>query len=139
MKKQKWYIPGSVKVMLLLILLVCIISATLPVQNKFKNLKILPKDISEEALDKIMDDFQKSLGVDCNYCHAKKTGLQELEFENDAKPEKEIARKMMTMTNYINKNFFDFNNIPNSIQAVTCFTCHRGSPRPGPETFPMPQ
>jgi hypothetical protein len=37
---------------------------------KAKNLKVLPKNISKEDLDKVMDGFKASLGVRCNYCHA---------------------------------------------------------------------
>ena len=79
-----------------------IISATLPSkqqQNEFKNLKVFPKDISEETLYKFMDEFNMALGVDCNYCHAKDKKTAELDLPSDTKSEKEIARKMMIMTN----------------------------------------
>jgi hypothetical protein len=106
------------------------VSAGLPSQTEFKNLKILPKNISQEELDKVMDHFKLSLGVDCNYCHTRQLTVDELDFASDKKPEKEIARKMMTMTTDINKKYFDFNNKQSNIQAVTCVTCHRGNPRP---------
>ena len=112
---------------------VMIISATLPSkqqQNEFKNLKVFPKDISEEALFKFMDEFNKALGVDCNYCHAKNKITTELDFISDTKSEKEIARKMMIMTNDINIKYFGFNNNDNAIVPVTCITCHRGKERP---------
>ena len=131
--------PG-IKVISLLISLVTMISATLPSgssQDKFKNLKILPKNISEAALDKIMDDFKMALGVDCNYCHTKNLVATELDFASDKKPEKEIARKMMTMTMDINKKYFDFNKNESSIQAVTCNTCHRGNERPEMDSIPF--
>ena len=110
--------------------LVTMISAGLPSQTKFINLKILPKNISEAELDKVMDDFKIALGVDCNYCHTKKTTVDELDFASDKKSEKEIARKMMLMTTNINKKYFDFNKAKSNIQAITCYTCHRGDPRP---------
>lgn len=113
-----------------MISLVTMVSAGLPSQNKFTNLKILSKNISEKELDKVMDGFNISLGVECNYCHAKKTAVDELNFASDKKPEKEIARKMMLMTTNINKKYFDFNKQKSSIQAVTCYTCHRGNPMP---------
>ena len=125
------------KIMLLLISIVALISAGLPLQNKFTNLKILPKDISEKELDKVMDNFKIALGVDCNYCHSKKAGKDELDFASDKKSEKEIARKMMVMTDIINKKYFDFNKNKNSIQAVTCFTCHRGDPRPATDSLSL--
>ena len=116
--------------------LVTLISAGLPLQNKFINLKILPKNISEKELDKVMDNFNLSLGVGCDYCHAKKTVPDELDFASDKKSEKEIARKMMLMTADINKKYFDFNKSKSNIQAVTCFTCHRGGPMPPHDTIP---
>ncbi len=118
------------KIMLLMVGLITMISAGLPSQTKFINLKILPKNISEKELDKVMDGFNISLGVDCNYCHAKKTTVDELNFASDKKTEKEIARKMMLMTTNINKKYFDFNKQKSNIQAVTCYTCHRGNPIP---------
>ncbi len=133
-------IKNSIKIVFLLISLVMVISATLPLnyqQNEFKNLKILPKNINEDALYKIMDDFNMALGVDCNYCHAKSTVLQELDFASDKKTEKEIARKMMTMTMDINKKYFDFNKNTDAIQAITCVTCHRGKERPEIDSIPF--
>ena len=64
--------------------------------NGFKNLKILPKDISHEKLGKIMHDFNDALGVKCNFCHApsKDTANHHPDFASDDKPEKSIARQM---------------------------------------------
>ena len=51
---------------------------------------------------------------------------------SDDKPEKEITRNMMRMTMDINKKYFQFNETVTAeqVQAVTCFTCHRGEPMP---------
>ena len=108
-----------------------ITAETIPATDKPKNLKVLPKNISAEALDKIMDSYVSALGVNCEFCHVKNIAL-DFKFEKDDKPEKEIARKMMRMTNDINKKYFQFNGEvkANAIQAVTCVTCHRGQPRP---------
>ena len=106
------------------------ISATYPTQDGFKNLKVLPKDISEKDLEKVMDQLVKGLAVDCNYCHARSANVNDLDFASDSKPEKEIARNMLTMTMEINNKYFDFNKKGGNIQAVTCMTCHRGKPRP---------
>ena len=66
----------------------------------YQNLKVLPKDISKEKLDKIMFGFKDALGVKCSYCHAKSqdTTVRHPDFASDEKPEKEIARSMMKMT-----------------------------------------
>jgi cytochrome c553 len=109
------------------------------VQNdppKFKNLKILPKDISPEALDKIMDDFNFALGVRCGYCHERNDSTKHLDFASDAKSEKEIARKMMTMTYEINNKYFNFDNSKDTPTVVTCRTCHRGNAFPVTDTMP---
>jgi len=98
-----------------------------------RNLKVLPKNISNEKLDSVMNSFEHALGVKCNFCHAKsKNDPEKLEYASDDKPEKEIARKMMIMTNDINKKYFNFNDTedPEIIQSVNCLTCHRGEPHP---------
>ena len=38
-----------------------------PDPPKYKNLKILPKNISKEDLDKVMDGFKEALGVKCSF------------------------------------------------------------------------
>ena len=103
-----------------------------PVNNNFKNLQVLPKNITADSLDKIMDGFNAMLGVNCKYCHYKDKTADTLIFDRDDKPEKEIARKMMRMTMDINKNYFQFNEevTASQVQAVTCYTCHKGVPIP---------
>ena len=39
-----------------------------PVNEEFKNLQVLPKNITADSLDKIMDGFTAGLGVNCGYC-----------------------------------------------------------------------
>ena len=73
---------------------------------EFKNLQILPKDISEHDLDSVMHHFSLSLGVKCNFCHVKKEDAKKMDFASDEKPEKNVARKMMLMAIDINKNYF---------------------------------
>lgn len=100
--------------------------------GEFKNLQVLPKNITEDSLGKIMDGFNASLKVDCGFCHVKDKNSSALIMEKDDKPEKEITRNMMRMTMDINKNYFQFNeNVnANQVQAVTCYTCHKGQPIP---------
>jgi hypothetical protein len=106
-----------------------------PEEPKFKNLKILPKNISKEDLDKVMDGFKAALGVKCNFCHApsKDTSVHHPDFASDEKPEKKIAREMMKMTTKINKKYFSYNKNEQGevVPAVECMTCHRGSEHPG--------
>jgi hypothetical protein len=103
----------------------------------FKNLKVLPKDISKDSLDTIMHGFNNSLGVKCFFCHVHegndfKTGWK---FDSDEKPEKETARYMLKMTAGINATYFNIDSTsrPDTITAVRCVTCHRGIPHPDAE------
>ena len=117
---------------LILFVFIGIAAVKQPVNNEFKNLQVLPKNITADSLDKIMDGFNAMLGVDCKYCHVLDKKADTLMFDKDDKPEKEIARKMIRMTADINKNYFQFNEAVTAaqVQAVTCFTCHRGEPMP---------
>lgn len=102
-------------------------------QQKERNLKILPKDISDQKLDSIMQTYNKALGVKCDFCHVPiKEFKDSLDYASDAEPMKENARKMMEMTIYLNKTYFyfDHNTKPEYLNTVTCITCHRGQPFP---------
>jgi cytochrome c2 len=118
----------------ILMLLVVGLSAFMPqAEEKKRNLKVLPKDISKEDLDKVMDGFKVGLGVRCNFCHAAQSDNQKrLDFASDAKPEKETARMMMRMTAKINKKFFHIKDMQDgkALLAVSCITCHRGNAHP---------
>jgi hypothetical protein len=102
--------------------------------NGYKNLQVLPKDISTKDLQKIMvDEFQDGLGVTCGYCHAQeKDGSLHLDYASDEKPEKLISRKMMLMSIEINKNYFQVDRpvLGSGVLSVTCFTCHQGAAHP---------
>jgi hypothetical protein len=106
-----------------------------PEEHKYKNLKILPKNISKADLDKVMDGFKAALGVKCSFCHApsQDTAVHYPDFASDAKPEKNIARKMMKMTAKINNKYFSYNKNEQGemIQSVECMTCHHGKEHPG--------
>ena len=110
-------------------------------QPRYKNLKILPKDISKEKMDSIMHNFCMSLNVRCNFCHVRNEAEKKWNFANDSLAEKLIARKMMLMTMDINKKYFrdeekDFHPSSAMVPSVTCFTCHRGAELP--MTIPPP-
>ena len=96
----------------------------------FKNLQVLPKDISKEQLFPIMKSFAQGLSVRCVHCHVGEEGkpLSTFDFASDAKKEKLVARKMLVMVHRINEQDFgvkDYRDV-----KVTCFTCHRGSTKP---------
>lgn len=99
-----------------------------------RNLKVLPKDITHDQLDSTMDSWKAALGVKCNFCHAPSadSSNHHLDFASDAKPEKNMARYMYKMTAKINKKFFkdDKDDKGMMVAAISCKTCHRGSPHP---------
>ena len=82
-----------------------------------KNLKVLdPSNFMDT-----MRTFVPALGLadkgGCNFCH-------EQDRSSDAKPEKVMARMMLTMVKDINSKF------PDGKEHVTCYTCHRGDTMP---------
>jgi photosynthetic reaction center cytochrome c subunit len=115
-------------------------------EGEFKNLKVLPQNITHDELIATMRGFARSLGVKCNHCHVPIPGTEnKFEFPSDAKPEKKIARTMILMTRNINGNYIS--KVPHGIEerdeqstgkethehgeehehvTVTCYTCHRG-------------
>ena len=102
-------------------------------KGQYVNLKVLPKDISSKDLQGIMtDDFEDGLGVSCGFCHAAAKDGHGLDFASDAKPEKEIARRMMRMTLDLNKEYFKVHKprIGSNTLTITCATCHKGEPFP---------
>lgn len=99
------------------------------------NLKVLPKNISHDSLIAVMRYWESSLGVNCGFCHAKsKTEEKRLDFASDEKHEKEIARRMLTMTEGINKKYFKHRGEEHEARGwqVNCATCHRGHNEPEP-------
>ncbi len=132
---MKSYKTLSVLAIVIILFFAGIAAVEQPANNNFKNLQVLPKNISTDSLDKIMDGFNAMLGVDCKYCHVRDKKADTLMFDRDDKSEKEIARKMMRMTTDINKNYFQFNETVATaqIQAITCYTCHKGTPMPEKE------
>src|SRR3569833_1065702 len=59
----------------------------------FKNLQVLPKTISKDELKAYMKAQSKALGVECDFC------LDVPDMASDKNDKKQIARKMIQMTN----------------------------------------
>jgi len=108
------------------------IAAMIPKFNKERNLKVLPKDISNADLDSVMEGYSKALNVSCDFCHAENKDKNDIDFASDDKPEKEITRMMMKLTAAVNKDYFDYTIVYKAGEkmAVSCYTCHDGFPRP---------
>ncbi|MEI9909673.1 MAG: c-type cytochrome [Bacteroidota bacterium] len=112
-------------------------AASLP-RKKERNLQVLPKDISDQMLDSIMQTYNNALGVTCNFCHSPakattpfKPAGDHLDFALD-NGMKETARHMMRLTIAINKTYFYYDTAsrPEYLKVITCKTCHRGQPFP---------
>jgi len=81
------------------------------------NLKVL-KVSSGAEVRQIMQTFTAALGVQCANCHVQGN------YASDDNPKKEIARRMIRMTQTINAQF------PDGKMLVSCYTCHRGEAQP---------
>ena len=81
-----------------------------------------------------MQLMNQALGVACGHCHAPRNN-----FASEENPRKAVARRMLEMTQAINKQFFpDYRPQAEAsrLGKVTCFTCHQGSETPkAPERF----
>jgi len=110
------------------------------------NLQVLPKNLTGDQVHEIMEGFAGSLGVHCDFCHAadpKKVGPNgrpQLNFADDSKDDKKIARIMISMVQQINGDYISKTTAmdPDAMgMKVTCGTCHRGHEMP--EEFVPPQ
>ena len=90
-------------------------------EDVFKNIQVLKGIPADEFLG-IMSMFSAALGESCETCHDGKDGWAS--YALDTVPRKVMARRMVTMLAGINQANFG------GRQAVTCFTCHRGTDRP---------
>ena len=110
------------------------------------NLKVLPKDFTGKQVHETMEGWAGSLGVHCDTCHTADpknvgpNGRPRLKFDDDSKPEKQMARIMYTMTQQMNKDYItkamDLDK-DGMGSPVTCGTCHRGHEMP--EDFVIPR
>jgi hypothetical protein len=109
------------------------------------NLQVLPKDLTGRQVRDIMGNWAGSLGVKCEFCHTADpknvgpNGRPRMDFANDSKADKQIARIMYTMTQQMNKDYIskamDLDK-DGMGKPVTCGTCHRGHEMP--EDFVIP-
>jgi tetratricopeptide (TPR) repeat protein len=102
------------------------------VPDTFKNLEVLPKNISRGELVSVMRSYASALGVRCAHCHvgADAPNLKGADFASDTKEQKRTARLMIRMVREINDGHISKLG-PDHTTRVECVTCHRGlaSPR----------
>ena len=130
----------SVLVIILLTFIVTVSVAFTKRDGLYKNLKILPKDITKKQMDSVMDHFSVSLNVGCDFCHVENSEKTDMDFASDENKHKLIARDMLEMTYAINDKYFDYTGAKRDINTqlmITCFTCHNGAKMPA--THPVPE
>ncbi|HMX26397.1 MAG TPA: photosynthetic reaction center cytochrome c subunit family protein [Blastocatellia bacterium] len=88
-----------------------------PAEQVFKNIEVL-KGKKAARLPGMMEALTGLLGVDCTHCHVRD------QWDKEDKPAKQTTRKHFAMQAQMNKEFFAGQN------AITCWTCHRGQPKP---------
>lgn len=131
MKRKLYIILGSFAAILILGAFTS--ADKIPQQQKrlYKNLKVLPKNISSEEMEITMEAFSKSLGVKCSYCHVpREDNSKYLDFASDANPMKDVTRYMMKMTNKINRKHFKKYMVDGDLMQISCQTCHNGNAKP---------
>jgi hypothetical protein len=115
--------------------LVCLLPAWLPASGQtaaqpkplmaedvFKNVQVL-KGIPVNQFMETMGFFSAALGYNCTNCHGDEVLGNWAKYADDT-PVKRTARRMVEVVTTINKTLFG------GREAVTCYTCHRGSPTP---------
>jgi hypothetical protein len=123
----------SVMVTLGFAAMICVSVAFTRDELPYKNLKVLPKNITERQMDSVMHSYNDALNVKCNFCHIKREGADHPDFASDENKHKLVARDMIRMTNKINKKYFDLTGKKQTLQTplmVTCYTCHQGKTDP---------
>lgn len=100
------------------------------IPEKFENLQVLPKDISQRDLINEMRSFARGLGVRCQHCHVGEgNDFTTYDFASDQKETKKTARVMLRMRNDINQKYLSQLAKTNTVE-VNCVTCHHGQPEP---------
>ena len=113
------------------------------------NLKVLPKDLTGQQVRDVMRKWESDTGAECEECHTadpvkkQPNGRPMMNYADDSKPEKQIARLMFTMTEGLKadqlKKAAALNTAADAPVPAefTCGSCHRG--KLNPEAFVAPK
>jgi hypothetical protein len=104
------------------------------------NLQVLPKDWTRPQVVAVMQQFNQALGVTCNHCHIfNGPGDPMNDFATDMKPQKNMARAMMRMTQGLQPLVQQaVNKTAEAATRVSCAMCHRGAATPVVPPPPAP-
>ncbi len=103
------------------------------IPTEFRNLEVLPEDISRDSLIQLMRSFSFATGLRCEGCHVmgENGSFEGARFHLDDKLTKRQARHMLRMVNRLNDEVLP--GLPERDQPalrVECKTCHRGQRKP---------
>ncbi len=119
-------------VLLFIVIVASSFAVTSSDEPRYRNVKVLPKNIQKQQMDSVMRHFTVALGVKCNHCHVFNQEQKAMDFASDANEHKGVARQMIKMTNKLNSKYFDV-KAGKDLSAkleVTCYTCHNGKTDP---------
>ena len=107
--------------------------AAAQIPTEFRNLQVLPEDISRDSLILLMRSFSFATGLRCEGCHVlgENGSFRGARFHLDDKLTKRRARYMLRMVNRLNDEVLP--GLPERDRPalrVECKTCHRGQRRP---------
>jgi hypothetical protein len=94
------------------------------------NLQALPKTMTGQQVHDLMEEWSRQLNTTCDGCHAYDRnhlgpdGKLALNYADDSKDMKRVARMMVTMMDLINTNYIS--KVEGSGVPVSCGMCHRG-------------
>jgi hypothetical protein len=90
----------------------------------FKNLQVLPKDISRTELKATMEGFTEELQVKCTFCHVPD------QYDKDDVARKQDARRMIRLVSHMKANSGQYFKDGFDARRISCFVCHRGKSEP---------
>jgi len=93
-----------------------------PAEQVFKNIQTFKGRPAIAVLRVMEQAFVANLGVECSYCHVEK------QYESDEKNPKKVAREMWVMRAQVQEQARKASG--NAQAVVTCYTCHKGKPKP---------
>ena len=94
------------------------------------NLQALPKTMTGQQVHDLMEQWSRDLNTKCDGCHSYDhnhlgpNGKLALNYADDSKDLKRVARMMVTMMDLINTNYIA--KVDGSGVPVSCGMCHRG-------------
>jgi hypothetical protein len=98
------------------------------------NLQVLPAGLSPSGIKSLMRQYERELGVSCNYCHVEDRDTGVIDYSSDDNPRKHTARIMIAMLDDINsKHMAQLAGDRRYSEPVTCGSCHQG--RANPQAF----